>query len=138
MRYCGQICHLVNILNFKITTPRKVAINFQLLNYILASLKSRSYNKTVLQLRHPQRLPYISHCDSWWKRQKIQSVSSSFSPRLRRSLQNFPSPSNDATGYAGCVNNRLIQDYTFPGDHIPPYLWQDNCVQTILYAIVWQ
>lgn len=95
----------------------------------------------LLQLRHPQRLPYISHCYScnnslycWrfflrvWERisgggkgQKIWSISSSFSSRLRSSLQNFPSPSNDTTGYKGCINNCPIQDYTLPGDHIPPY-----------------
>lgn len=87
----------------------------------------------LLQLRHPQRLPYISHCYSCnnslycWRfffcacESAFRSISSSFSSRVRSSLQNFASPSNDTTGYIVCVHNCPIQDYTFPGDHIPPY-----------------
>ena len=74
-------------------------------------------------------------CESAFSRrrgQKIQSVYSPFSSRLPSSSHNFPSSSNDPAGYAGCVSKCPIQDYSLPGDHIPAYLWQGNCVQTIL------
>lgn len=92
----------------------------------------------LLQLRHPQRLPYISHCYNcnnnlycWrfflrvWERisggeraRKFEASPPHFHHGFAALCRTFPVP---RTGYKGCINNCPIQDYTLPGDHIPPY-----------------